>query len=134
VEEGGFEPTVPLANESVSTEVPPTQKGAVWRASCILRGTEGSNPFLQRGVRCEPDFGTIKARMGGVAALEEIANHPARARGDNDCVRVRQSLQAGGEVRGFTDNRLLLRRSFAYQIADDDQPGGDPDSRLELAP
>jgi hypothetical protein len=27
---------------------------------------------------------------------------------------------------------LLLRRSCAYQIADDHQPGGDPDARLEL--
>ena len=38
----------------------------------------------------------------------------------------------GGEVRRLTDDRLLLRRAFADQVADDHQPGGDPDARLEL--
>jgi len=41
-------------------------------------------------------------------------------------------LQPGGEVRRFTDNRLLLSRTLADQIADDHQPGGDPDARLKL--
>jgi hypothetical protein len=36
----------------------------------------------------------------------------------------------GGEVRRLTDDRLVLRRAFADQIADDHQPGGDPDARL----
>jgi len=40
-------------------------------------------------------------------------------------------LQAGGEVRRFTDDRLFLRRSFANQIADNHQPGGNPNARLE---
>jgi hypothetical protein len=43
-----------------------------------------------------------------------------------------RGLQSGGEVRRFADDRLLLRRAFADQIADDDQPGGDPDPRLQL--
>src|SRR3984893_17542255 len=38
-----------------------------------------------------------------------------------------------GEVRRLTDDRLVLRRAFADQIADDHQPGGDPDARLELS-
>ena len=67
-----------------------------------------------------------------IAVLEEIADQPARARGDNDHVRLGQSLQTGGQVRRFADDRLLLRRAFADQIADDHQPGGDPDARLEL--
>ena len=67
-----------------------------------------------------------------IAVLEEIADQPARARGDDDRVRLGQGLQPGGEVRRFADDRLLLRRAFADQIADDDQPGGDPDARLEL--
>ena len=41
-------------------------------------------------------------------------------------------MQPGGEVRCFADDRLLLRRAFADQIADDHQPGGDPDARLQL--
>ena len=64
--------------------------------------------------------------------LEEIADQPARARGDDDRVRLGQGLQPGGEVRRLADDRLLLRRAFADQIADDHQPGGDPDARLQL--
>ena len=60
-----------------------------------------------------------------IAVLEEIADQPARARGDDDRVRLGQGLQTGGEVRCFADDRLFLRRSFANQIADDHQPGGD---------
>ena len=67
-----------------------------------------------------------------IAVLEEIADQPARARGDDDRVRLGQGLQPGGEVRRLTDDRLFLRRAFADQIADDHQPGGDPDARLEL--
>ena len=39
-------------------------------------------------------------------------------------------LQPGGEVWRLADDRLFLRRAFADQIADDYQPGGDPDARL----
>ena len=67
-----------------------------------------------------------------IAVLEEIADQPARARGDDDRARLGQGLQPGGEVRRFADDRLLLRRAFADQIADDHQPGGDPDARLQL--
>jgi hypothetical protein len=33
---------------------------------------------------------------------------------------------------GFADDRLFLRRALADQVADDHQPGGDADPRLEL--
>ena len=66
------------------------------------------------------------------ADLEEIADQPARARGDDDRVRLGQGLQAGGEVGGFADDRLLLSRACADQVADHHQPGGDPDPRLKL--
>src|SRR5580704_2373119 len=67
-----------------------------------------------------------------VAVVEEIADQPTCGSADDDSIRLRQGLQTGGEVRRLTDHRLLLRRAFADQIADDDQPGGDPDARLEL--
>jgi hypothetical protein len=41
-------------------------------------------------------------------------------------------LQSGGEVGSLADDRLFLCRAFADQIADDDQPGRDPDARLQL--
>ena len=67
-----------------------------------------------------------------IAILEQIADQPAGARGDDYRVRLRQGLQPGGEVRRLPDDRLLLRRALPDQIADDDQPGGNPDARLEL--
>ncbi len=42
------------------------------------------------------------------------------------------ALQPGGEVRRFADDRLLLRRALADQVADHDQAGGNPDARFEL--
>jgi hypothetical protein len=50
----------------------------------------------------------------------------------DDRVRLGQRLQPGGEVRRLTVDRLFLRRAFPDQIADDHQPGGDPDPRFEL--
>jgi hypothetical protein len=67
-----------------------------------------------------------------VAVLEEIADEPARSRGDDNGTGLGQRLQPGGEVRSLAHNRLLLNRAFADQITDDHQPGGDPDTRLEL--
>jgi hypothetical protein len=53
-----------------------------------------------------------------IADLEEIADQPARARGDDDRVRLGQGLQTAGEVGRLADDRLLLRRALADQIAD----------------
>src|SRR5215471_16680934 len=66
-----------------------------------------------------------------IAVLEEIANQPACARRNNDCVRLGQGLQAGGEVGCFPDDRLFLRWACANQIPDDHKPGSDADARLE---
>jgi hypothetical protein len=54
------------------------------------------------------------------ALFEKVADEPARARLDQHRVRLGEALQSGGEVRSLTDYRLLLRRTFADQIADDD--------------
>jgi hypothetical protein len=67
-----------------------------------------------------------------IAVLEEIADQPARARGDDDRVRLGQGLQTGGKVWRFADDGLLPRRACADQIADDHQSGCDPDTRLEF--
>ena len=67
-----------------------------------------------------------------ITAFEQIPHQLACARGDDHRSWVGQGLQAGGEVRCFTNDRLLPRRSFADQIADNHQPGADPDARLRL--
>jgi len=67
-----------------------------------------------------------------IAVFEEITDQPACARGDHDRVWLGQVLQPGGEVWCLAHDRSLLRRAFPDQIADDHQPGGDPDARLQF--
>ena len=45
-----------------------------------------------------------------------------------------ERLQAGGQVRRLADDRLLLRRALADQVADHDQAGGDADARRRARP
>jgi len=68
-----------------------------------------------------------------IPVFEELADQPARYRANDDRVGLGQGLQTGGEVRCFADDRLLLRRAFADQIADHHQPGGDTDASSQLA-
>jgi len=63
-----------------------------------------------------------------IAQPEYIADQAARGAGEDDLPGLRKSLQARGEVWGLADHRLLLRRAFADQIADDDQPSGNTDA------
>ena len=105
------------------------------RAQC--RSAQGLEPALDdAGTQHLPSRhrrgDTFHLDGGKVAVLEESAEQPARARGDDDRVRLGQGLQTGGEVRRFADDRLFLRRALADQIADDHQTGGDPDARVEL--
>jgi hypothetical protein len=53
-----------------------------------------------------------------ILVFEQIADQPARARSDDDSIRLRQGLQPGSEVRCLADDRLFLRRALADQIAD----------------
>src|SRR5215471_18415405 len=59
---------------------------------------------------------------------EQVADQAAGGAGEDDLPGFGQSLQACGEIGGLADHRLLLRRAFADQIADDDKPGGNPDA------
>jgi len=65
------------------------------------------------------------------AQPEQIAEPPARGRGDHHRAGLGQSLQARGQVRRLADHRLLLRGAFANQVADHDEPGGDADPNLQ---
>jgi hypothetical protein len=66
-----------------------------------------------------------------VSQREQFANLPASRFADNQRVWPGQALQPGGQVWGFVDNGLFLRRAFADQIADDHQTCGNPDPRME---
>ena len=63
--------------------------------------------------------------------LEEIAEKPSRALGDDDRVRLGDALQARREVRRLADDAALLRLARSDQVADHDQPGGNADAGLQ---
>jgi hypothetical protein len=66
-----------------------------------------------------------------VAEVEQTAELTARGIGNDDGIRCGKRLQACREIGRFTDDRLLLRRARADQVADDHQPGGDADAHLQ---
>ena len=66
--------------------------------------------------------------------LEQIAEKLSRALGDDDHVRLGDALQTRREVRRLADDAALLRFARSDQIADDDQPGRDPDTGLQGQP
>jgi hypothetical protein len=66
-----------------------------------------------------------------VLNLEQSADLAARGVGNDNCVRLGESLQPCREVRCLADDAALLRLAGADKIADDHQPGGDPDACLQ---
>jgi hypothetical protein len=73
----------------------------------------------------------LDSLLAEVAQPEQVADQAAGDAGEYDLPGFRKSLQARREVGGLADHRLLLRRAFADQIADDDKPGGNADSGLQ---
>ena len=55
-----------------------------------------------------------------VAQPEQVADEAAGGAGENDLSGFGESLQARREIGGLADDRLLLRRALADQIADHD--------------
>jgi hypothetical protein len=120
----------PAPQQQVDLLVAADQRGQRRAAQCLEPARDDART---QHLPCRHRRGDAPQFDGAeVAVVEEVAEQPARARGDNDSVRLGQGLQPGGEVRRFADDRLFLRRAFADQIADDHQPGRDPDARLEL--
>jgi len=116
-------------NRSISSPRPTSGVSAVTRnASNRLSTALGCNTCQAGTASVSP----LTIDGAEIAVLEEIADQPARARGDHDRVRPGQRLKTGGEIGCLADNRLLLRRAFADQVADDHEPGGDADARLQL--
>ena len=65
-----------------------------------------------------------------VLELKQIAKKSPGSLGDDDHVRLGDALQACREVRRLADDAVLLRLAGPDQVADDDQPGGDPDPQV----
>jgi len=63
-----------------------------------------------------------------LAQPEQVADQTAGGAGEDDLAGLRKRLQARRKVGGLANDRLLLRRALADQIADDDKPGGNADA------
>ncbi len=70
----------------------------------------------------------LRSLAAEIGQPEQVADEAAGGAGEDDLPGFRKSLQARREVGGLADHRLLLRRAFADQIADDDKPGRDADA------
>ncbi len=67
-----------------------------------------------------------------VFEIEQLADLLPSVGGNHQAGWCSERLQPRGEIGRLTDDRLLLRGALADQIADDHQPGGDSDPRLEI--
>ena len=106
--------------------LPPDEGGQAGRVQGVKAAPHGTRPQRRPGPRRPGD--ALEVPGPEILQLEEIAEQPARAVGDDDGTRLGQSLQARREVRRLADDRLLLRGTRADQVADHDKPGGDADA------
>ena len=96
------------------------------RLEAAFRGTR---PQRRPGPRRPGD--ALEVLRPEVLKLEQIAEQPARALGDDDHVRLGDRLQPRREVRRLADDAALLRLARSDQVADDDQPGRDADPHVQ---
>ena len=108
---------------------PPDEGGQPARVQGVKAAPHGTRPQRSPGP-CRPGD-PLKVPGPEVLHLEEIAEQPSRAVGDDDGTRLGQSLQARREVWRLADDRLLLCSTRADQVADHDKPGGDADPHLQ---
>jgi hypothetical protein len=120
----------PAAQQQIDFLVAADQRRQRRSPQCLEPALDGARP--QYPPRRHRRGNALHFDGAEIAVLEEITDQPPCAGGDDDRARLGQGLQPGGEVGRLADDRLLLRRSLADQIADDHQPGGDADARLQL--
>jgi hypothetical protein len=74
---------------------------------------------------------TLRRLRPEIPDIEQRADLPARALGNDDGIWLRHRLQPCGEIGGLADDCVLLRRTGADQIANNDEPRGDADADLQ---
>src|SRR4051795_2533665 len=81
----------------------------------------------------DPDrFGeALEAVTTEIPKREQAAQEAPRALRDDHCTRPRQSLQSCREVRRLADHGFLLSGALADEMADDNEPRGNPDTSSE---
>ena len=88
-----------------------------------MQGIEAA--FHRTRAECRPGsrraFETLEILSAEILKLEEIAEKPSRALGDDDHAWLGDRLKARCEVRRVTNDAALLRVPRSDQVADDDR-------------
>src|SRR5262245_27645725 len=83
---------------------------------------------------CDPGsdrFGEALQSMGAkVLNLEQVAKELSRAFGNDDAIRLGDTLQSRGNIRGLPHDAALLSLARPDQVADDNKPSGNADASL----
>ena len=98
-----------------------------------MQGLEATfdGTWAQRGPDVHGFGDAFELSCPEVLQLENIAEKPSCALGNNDRVRLGESLQTRREVRRLADDAMLLRGRRSDQVADHNQAGRNADSGLQ---
>ena len=119
----------PAPQQQLEFFFPPDQRGQAGRVQRLEAAFRGTRPQRRPGPRRPGD--ALEVLRPEVLKLEQIAEQPARALGDDDHVRFGDRLQPRREIRRLADDAALLRLPRSDEVADDDQPGRDPDPHAQ---
>ena len=108
---------------------PPDERGQAARVQRLEAAFHRTRPQRRPGPHRPGD--ALEVLRPEVLKLEQIAEKPSRALGDDDPVRLGDALQARRKVRRLADDAALLRLARSDQVADDDQPGRNADTGLQ---
>jgi hypothetical protein len=110
---------------SWSTRIAPDQRGQRQSAQGLEPARNSAR--AQRLPSRHRLANALECDLAEIAVFEQITGQPAGAGGDDYCVGFGQGLQARGEIGRITGHIMLDNLA-----ADDYQPGGNPDTRVEL--
>ena len=102
------------------------------RAACAASNRLSLCRHAERRERLDRFGEALDGVLAHVPQSEAVGDEPPGRRRDHDAARLGEALQPRGEIGRVADDRLLLRRAFAHETADDDKAGRDADANAEL--
>jgi hypothetical protein len=119
-------PPAPLQHRQLLVAADERRGGRAQRLKAALRAALAQYPPSDDRCRQALDLDRPE-----ILVVEQPAGQPPGARPDHHSSRRGKRQQPRREVGRLADHRLLLRRTLADQIADHDEPSGDPDPHLQ---
>ena len=103
------------------------------QAARAVHGLEAGRAalFAEHAIGRDRSVETLEASRRQILQAELTADDPGRRLRDQHFASRGLALQPRRKVGRFADQRVLLDRGIADQIAGDDHPGGDSDPHLE---